>query len=315
MEIIEKTGPTVEAAVKAGVEELGVTPDQVMVEVIEEPNRGLLGIGAKPARVRIIFMGQRPSATEKKPAETQPKDDHQARRERPQTSGDQPQRRDDGRQQRDSGYSRQSGNRRDGGRNNDRGNRRQGGDRRRDDRRPQREMVDTFSEPAPDELPDDQVDAGALVGREVLAELLARMGMEETQVGIRKAEPTRDDEETHWVLNVSGKNVNRLIGRRGETLASLQYVTRLIVSRKHDEHVNLIVDAGQYKDSRSEKLVDLAERMAERAVEQNRTITMEPMPPNERRIIHLALRERDDVETKSVGEGHSRKVTITPITS
>ena len=64
MEIIEKTGPTVEAAVKAGVEELGVTPDQVMVEVIEEPNRGLLGIGAKPARVRIIFMGQRPSAQE-----------------------------------------------------------------------------------------------------------------------------------------------------------------------------------------------------------------------------------------------------------
>lgn len=311
MEIIEKTGPTVEAAVKAGVEELGVTPDQVMVEVIEEPNRGLLGIGAKPARVRIIFMGQRPSAKEKTAPEPK-KDDHEARRERPQGEGEQRHRGEN-----EGSRARQSEGRRGGDRRrNDRDNRRSGsGDRRRNDRRPQREMEDTFTEPAADELPDDAVDAGALVGKEVLAELLAKMGMEQTQVGIRKAEPTRDDEEVHWVLNVSGKNVNRLIGRRGETLASLQYITRLIVSRRHDDHVNLIVDAGQYKDQRSEKLVDLAERMAERAVEQNRTITMEPMPPNERRIIHLALRERDDVETQSIGEGHSRKVTISPVTS
>lgn len=309
MEIIEKTGPTVEAAVKAGVEELGVTPDQVMVEVIEEPNRGLLGIGAKPARVRIIFMGQRPSAQEKTAPEPK-KDDHQARRERPYGDGEQRHRSES---RSEGNRSRQGGDRR-GGRD-DRGNRRSGGDRRRNDRRPQRDMEDTFTEPAADELPDEAVDAGALVGKEVLTELLAKMSMDQTQVGIRKAEPTRDDEEVHWVLNVSGKNVNRLIGRRGETLASLQYITRLIVSRKHDTHVNLIVDAGQYKDQRSEKLVDLAERMAERAVEQNRTITMEPMPPNERRIIHLALRERDDVETQSVGEGHSRKVTISPVTS
>lgn len=307
MEIIEKTGPTVEAAVKAGVEELGVTPAEVMVEVLEEPNRGLLGIGAKPARVRIIFMGQRPSAQPPapKPATTS-EDDQQSRRERSSGGED---RRNDRRQGDRRGNNRRDNDRRD----NSRG--RRGGDRRRDyDRgRSPRQMEDTFTEPAPDEIPDAEAHEDALAGKAVLVQLLEKMGMAETHVGIRKAEPTREDEELHWVLNVSGKNVNRLIGRRGDTLASLQYITRLIVSRTHDSHVNLIVDAGQYKDQRSEKLEDLAVRMADRAVEQQRTITLEPMPPNERRIIHLALRERDDVETKSVGEGHSRKVTINPV--
>jgi spoIIIJ-associated protein len=308
MEIIEKTGPTVEAAVKAGVEELGVTPAEVMVEVLEEPNRGLLGIGAKPARVRIIFMGQRPSAQPpRKQATTSSEDDHQSRRERSTSRNAQSndESRGEGRRNND----RRGGNRRDDSRNR-RGDR---DNRSRDRSRPPRQMEDTFTEPAPDEIPDAEAHEDALAGKAVLVQLLEKMGMTDTNVGVRKAEPTHDEEELHWVLNISGKNVNRLIGRRGDTLASLQYITRLIVSRTHDSHVNLIVDAGQYKDQRSEKLEDLAIRMADRAVEQQRIITLEPMPPNERRIIHLALRERDDVETKSVGEGHSRKVTINPV--
>ncbi len=106
--------------------------------------------------------------------------------------------------------------------------------------------------------------------------------------------------------------MNRLIGRRGETLSSLQYIIRLISSRRLQRRANIIVDAAGYKSGRSDRLRGLAKRMAKQAVEQGRTITLEPMPPNERRIIHLTLRGREDVITRSVGEGRTRKVTIVP---
>jgi spoIIIJ-associated protein len=106
--------------------------------------------------------------------------------------------------------------------------------------------------------------------------------------------------------------LSELIGRRGETLASLQYVTRLITSRELQRRANIVVDVAGYKRRRTMKLNELARRMADQAINQKRTITLEPMPPYERRIVHLALRDREDVLTKSVGEGQSRKVTIVP---
>jgi spoIIIJ-associated protein len=75
---------------------------------------------------------------------------------------------------------------------------------------------------------------------------------------------------------------------------------------------NIVIDAGSYKSRRSDRLEQLANRMADQAVEQQRKVTLEPMPPNERRIIHLTLRKRNDVETQSEGEGASRKVAIIP---
>jgi spoIIIJ-associated protein len=92
----------------------------------------------------------------------------------------------------------------------------------------------------------------------------------------------------------------------------LQYVTRLITSRELQRRANLIVDVGGYKLRRARMLRGLAQRMADQAVERGRTVALEPMPPHERRIIHLTLRERADVSTRSVGEGSGRKVTIIP---
>jgi spoIIIJ-associated protein len=111
---------------------------------------------------------------------------------------------------------------------------------------------------------------------------------------------------------VTGPNLSVLIGRRGETLAALQYITRLIASRELQHRANIVVDVGGYKMKRSRTLRDLAIRMADQAVQNKRVITLEPMPPYERRIIHLTLRDRTDVQTKSIGEGSSRKVTIIP---
>lgn len=302
MEIIEKTGPTVEAAVQAGLEELGVGPGEVLVEVLEEPNRGLLGIGAKPARVRIILIGGAKSEEPPQRTSSQPLTPlHMPKRET------QRQERRDG--ERTPRRESRGEDRRDGGR----GRRRDSGRGVRPQRNVPRQTQDTYSDPATDELPDMETDEDAREGKQILIEMLEKLGMAEVHVGIRRAEPTREGEQLHWILNISGKNVNRLIGRRGETLAAMQYLVRLIVSRRRQSRANLIVDVAQYKDQRSDRLEELAHRMADRAIDQNRTVTLEPMPPHERRIIHLALRERDDVTTESTGEGETRKVTITPV--
>jgi spoIIIJ-associated protein len=150
----------------------------------------------------------------------------------------------------------------------------------------------------------------ASVGKAVLTTLLDKMGFK-AKISVRRAE-AQQNETAPWILDVNGAHMNVLIGRRGETLAALQYITRLIASRQLQRRANIVVDVGGYKVRRSQRLRELAIRMADQAVRQNRTVTLEPMPPNERRIVHIALRSRDDVFTKSVGDGDSRKVTIVP---
>ncbi len=147
----------------------------------------------------------------------------------------------------------------------------------------------------------------------VLAELLDKMSIR-ADVIIRRAQSSGEEgESAPWLLDVSGSgDLSVLIGRRGETLASLQYITRLITSRELQRRANIVVDVSGYKARRTSKLNELAKRMAEQAVRQQRTIALEPMPPYERRIIHLALRDHEAVMTRSIGEGQARKVTIVP---
>ena len=114
------------------------------------------------------------------------------------------------------------------------------------------------------------------------------------------------------VLEVQGDDLGILIGRRGETLASLQYVVNLILSRKFKAFQPISLDVDGYRKRREESLKGLALRMAERVKATGETITLEPMPPNERRIVHLALAQDPAVVTVSLGEGDHRKVAISP---
>ena len=280
METIEMTGATVEEAVAAGMKELGVeSPSQVMVEVLQEPDRGIMGEGARPAKVRLVFMGSRKTDTttsivsnpQTASTGTQIVSNPYVPPPRPP------------KQERERDWEREY------------------------DKEEEEDAPDTDTEVV---LFED-ADEDAQVGQQVLDELLQKMEIE-GKVVIRKAISTRDGENTHWVLNITGRGMNRLIGRQGETLSSLQYITRLIVSRRLQRRANIIVDAGGYKAKRSDRLKQLANRMADQAVRQRRTVTLEPMPPHERRIIHLTLRKREDVTTRSIGEGDSRKVTISP---
>ncbi len=113
-------------------------------------------------------------------------------------------------------------------------------------------------------------------------------------------------------LDVSGDDLGILIGRRGETLAALQYILRLIVAHQQKARVSLTVDVEGYKQRRYQSLRELALRLAQKAVSTKQSMTLEPMPADERRIVHLALSVNPDVITQSVGEGELRKVVIMP---
>ncbi|HOV05793.1 MAG TPA: R3H domain-containing nucleic acid-binding protein, partial [Anaerolineaceae bacterium] len=101
-----------------------------------------------------------------------------------------------------------------------------------------------------------------------------------------------------------------LIGRRSETLNALQYITSLIVSKELNRWVPLMIDVQGYRNRRERQLRQLGRRMAEQAVQSGRKQTLEPMPANERRVIHMELRNHPQVYTESVGEEPNRKVTI-----
>lgn len=113
-------------------------------------------------------------------------------------------------------------------------------------------------------------------------------------------------------LEIDGEDLGILIGRRGETLAALQYILRLIVAHQQKARVPLTVDVEGYKQRRYGSLRELALRMAQQAVSTRQSRTLEPMPADERRIVHLALSVNPDVTTQSVGEGELRKVVIMP---
>ena len=114
------------------------------------------------------------------------------------------------------------------------------------------------------------------------------------------------------VLDVSGEDLGILIGRRGDTLASLQYLLNLMLSRRLKTRTTFGVDVEGYRRRREESLKGLALRMADRVKATGQSVTLEPMPPSERRIVHLALAKDPKVITVSIGEGDSRKVAITP---
>lgn len=148
------------------------------------------------------------------------------------------------------------------------------------------------------------------VATEILEHLLQLMDIEAT-VNARPPASVGDG-TVDAILDIEGEELGGLIGRRGETLGSLQYLVNLMLNRRAAVHASVGIDIEGYRRRRETSLTSLAQRMAERVVSSGQSITLEPMPPNERRIVHIALQEHPDVLTVSIGEGEARKVAITP---
>ena len=152
----------------------------------------------------------------------------------------------------------------------------------------------------------------AAVAKEALEELLKRMKLTaQVEIGSDTTE-TSESEVAPIALEVKGDDLGILIGRRGETLAALQYILRLIVAHHQKARVPLTIDVEGYRQRRYRSLRELALRLAQKAVSSGQSMTLEPMPADERRIVHLALSVNPDVVTQSSGEGEMRKVVIMP---
>jgi spoIIIJ-associated protein len=112
------------------------------------------------------------------------------------------------------------------------------------------------------------------------------------------------------VIDISGDDLGLLIGRRGDTLLSMQYVVNLLVTRKFPGRGGVNLDVEHYRHRREEQITSLARRMADRVRQTGNAITLEPMSPSERRLVHLTLAEDPELRTASIGEGDNRKVVI-----
>ena len=153
----------------------------------------------------------------------------------------------------------------------------------------------------------------AEVAGEILETLLDLMDIDATTM-LESLQTTNGEEQVLAPLafNIQGEDLGILIGRRGQTLAALQYVVRLIINHQMKVWTPVVIDVEGYKQRRSEALQALAVRMAEQVRIKGVPFTLEPMPAYERRIIHLALTDHPDVTTESTGEGDARKVMILP---
>ncbi|KOP71586.1 RNA-binding cell elongation regulator Jag/EloR [Cytobacillus solani] len=112
---------------------------------------------------------------------------------------------------------------------------------------------------------------------------------------------------------LTGEKIALLIGKRGQTLNSLQYLTQLVINRYSDQYINILLDAEDYRKRRNDTLTQLAERLAQKALRTGQNVALEPMPSYERKVIHAALAENKRVKTYSSGNDPHRHLVISPI--
>ncbi len=132
-------------------------------------------------------------------------------------------------------------------------------------------------------------------------------------VGISELEMIDYVRDGAWVIEASGENVSQLIGKRGKTLDSLQYLMNIIFNKGNDDRIKLVLDVQGYREKRYRNLIMLAHRMCRKAVSARKQIELEPMSTLDRRTIHLALKDRTDIETFSKGMEPMRRVVISPL--
>ena len=148
----------------------------------------------------------------------------------------------------------------------------------------------------------------AALASAVVAQILEAAGVNVTRT-LRSA---HDPDAGGPIIDLAGEDSGLLIGRRGQTLQALQFLVTLIVRKQLGEDVRVVLDVENYRQRRETSLRDMADKVASRVAQTNRSITLEPMSPADRRIIHTSLAEHTGVRTESAGEGENRKVTIMP---
>ena len=279
MNHVEATGKTIEDAVRSGLVQLGLTRDEVTVEVLSEPKSGFLGIGSKPAVVRVtakeeaehVLQRQQEDVRKAEEAEKQAADAAgiaEAEPPCPEEPVSAP-------------AESEINHPADGAKDS---------------------VAASPADEAADQKEDFTAEEAAAKAREFLQEVLKNMGM---QVVIEKM--IKPDK---IILHLHGKNLGILIGKHGQTLDALQYLTNLTTNQGKETRHFIMLDVENYRHRREETLKQLALRLSGRGKKKGDRVVLEPMNGYERKIIHVALQDADHVRTESEGQDPYRHVVI-----
>ena len=301
---IEASGKTVKDAIQNGLNQLGCTLDEVEYSVIDMGSPGLFGMFGKPAKVKMTAKGKDKSFDIEMPvfsldapaakAKQQPKK-KETKKEAPKAE----EAAEEKIEAVETPVEEQPKEKK---------------ERKPRNRKDKKEKAEPKAEPVTEAAPADPVEPFVATAEEDLSEtarnardflkgLTDHMGVPAEIAVCESAEQLR--------MVLSGENMSILIGRRGETLDALQYLTSLNVNRGREEYLRVSLDTENYRAKREEALRKLAVRMANRAKKSGRRVALEPMNPNERRILHSALQNDPEVTTHSEGEEPYRRVIIT----
>jgi spoIIIJ-associated protein len=268
---LEVIAPTVEEAVQKGLAQLNLPQDAVEVEVLDAGARGIFGLGSRQARIRLTIKPL-PVPSRPMPEPRQPVKESPT--------------------QTDAGVAKSA-------------------ERAAVVNLPvaKEETLELSAAEARQETAGEEQDETLAAACEVVSELLDKMKVRaRVSASYRPAED--DSDEAGVLVNVEGNDLSILIGRRSETLNALQYISSLIVCKKVDRWIPVTIDVQGYRARRERQLRQIARRMADQAIHTGRRQVLEPMPANERRLVHLELRDDPQVDTESVGDEPNRKVTI-----
>lgn len=274
MDFSEKWGKDVDEAVRLALIDLKLTEDQVKVIVLEEPTKGFLGLGAKLAKVRVEKKPDSSKAEEKK-EEKIPKYEPSYKPERTQKYEN----------------------------NNERDRKPEKREIKKNDRPRQTSetpsVEGTFSVR---EKPADLVELNDHVAESFLKEITQKMGLS------LKVKVQGNDSCIY--VEMDGKDSGTIIGKRGQTLDAIQYLTSLVVNKDRDKYMRVVVDAENYREKRERTLEQLANRLADKVIKSRKSVRLEPMNPYERKVIHATLQVNPKVTTRSEGEEPYRRVII-----
>ncbi len=272
MDFSEKWGKDVDEAVRLALIDLKLTGDQVNVIVLEEPTKGFLGLGAKLAKVRVERKPELSKTEEKKEEIREEK--IQKYEPSPKTERHQKhenEKRIDKREKRNN-RPRQSG---------------------------EVSYEGTFSVR---EKPEDLVELNDHIAESFLKEITEKMGLS------LKIKVQCNDSCVY--VEMVGRDSGTIIGKRGQTLDAIQYLTSLVVNKDKEKYLRVVVDAENYRAKRERTLEQLANRLADKVIKSRKSVRLEPMNPYERKVIHATLQSNPKVVTRSEGEEPYRRVII-----
>lgn len=286
MRSIESTGRSIDEAIFHGLQQLEISIDGVEIEILQQESKGILGIGARPAKVRL---------TEREPEEVVMPD---YLKEQPRPNRDRPRRERSDRPRRERGDRNEREARMEREAQLERENRGERPLRRERERKPERPEKPAI----PYSLEAAQDNPGAIF----LQGLIQHMGVEGQVLAYVEEEGIR--------LCVDTPTMGVLIGHRGETLDAMQYLTSLAVNRnrKEEGYTRVTLDTEGYREKREETLARLARKIAGQVKASGRPRELEPMNPYERRVLHASLQNNPYVVTHSEGEEPNRRVVISP---